>query len=127
MAASQPLSRRIVQGWFSSRSGVRRSFSASPVAAALLVAPHLSWNSCSCASKGSPLVCSIVVIHQEKWVHRQTRRRAASEYASASVLSFLDSHRASAGASSATSATARFEPLGAGGRHDVGGVPRPGT
>ena len=53
----------------------------------------------------------MVVIHQEKWVHRQTRRRAVSEYASASRGSFSRSSAVSAGASSATSEMARLSPL----------------
>src|SRR5262249_26440732 len=67
-----------------------------------------SW---SCCSNRSSLVWSIDVIHHEKWVHRQTRRSARSEYASAALLSECRRSRTRAGASSATSATARLRPL----------------
>ena len=53
--------------------------SASSRAAASEVQTRCSWESWSWASNSSPWVCSIEVIHQEKWVHRQTRASALSE------------------------------------------------
>jgi hypothetical protein len=55
------------------------------VAAARDEMTYLSWESCSAAPNWSDCgsTCSIDVIHQEKWVARQTRLSAMSEYASA--------------------------------------------
>ena len=51
------------------------------------------------------------VIHQEKWVARQTRLRQVSEYASASPACSSLSSLVSAVARAVTSARARLRPL----------------
>ena len=51
------------------------------------------------------------VIHQEKWVARQTRLRQVSEYASAGPACPVLSRLARAAASAVTSAMARLRPL----------------
>jgi hypothetical protein len=54
---------------------------------------------------GSPAACSMLVIYQEKWVLRHTRRKAVPEYVSARQVLCLRSITASAGAKAAASPT----------------------
>jgi hypothetical protein len=49
------------------------------MAAARLLNTQRSWDLCSSASNGSPLMCSMLVIHHENWVQRHTLCSAASE------------------------------------------------
>ena len=83
------------------------------VAAARDEVTYLSWESCSAAPNRSDCgsTCSMDVIHQEKWVARQTRLRQASEYASAGPACPSLSRLASALAKAVTSARARLRPL----------------